>query len=160
MVFQKGHLLGKRIKKGEHLSPKTEFQKGGISLNKGKKCPETSKRMKKNNPMKNKKIAQKVSHSRIGKYCKENNPNWKGGIMSENHIVRSLKKYKDWRLKVFQRDKFTCQLCRKVGGGLEVHHIVSVKEILKRGNKKMLWDIDNGITLCINCHKEIDEFRR
>ena len=28
MTFQKGHSYGKRIKKGQHLSPKTEFKKG------------------------------------------------------------------------------------------------------------------------------------
>jgi len=59
--------------------------------------------------------------------------------------------YKDWRIKVYKRDKFTCQMpgckCKK---RLNAHHIQ------KWSSASMLrYDIDNGITLCKNCHDKV-----
>ena len=59
--------------------------------------------------------------------------------------------YKDWRIKVYKRDKFTCQMPRcKTKKGLQAHHIRkwSSASILR-------YDVQNGITLCRKCHKEI-----
>ena len=59
--------------------------------------------------------------------------------------------YKDWRMKVYKRDKFTCQMpsCgyKKY---LQAHHIKrwSSASILR-------YDVHNGITLCKNCHKKV-----
>jgi 5-methylcytosine-specific restriction endonuclease McrA len=91
-----------------------------------------------------------------------NSPSWKGGKTKKN-VLRTTKKYKYWRKYVFQRDNFTCVMCKKVGGNLEAHHI------LPRRLFPELWDrIDNGITLCQKCHhsiknremEHIEEFRR
>lgn len=63
---------------------------------------------------------------------------------------RSSKEYVTWRMKVFERDKYTCQRCFNIGGELEAHHKVRwVDDVSKR------YEIDNGITLCKKCHKEI-----
>jgi len=59
--------------------------------------------------------------------------------------------YKDWRVKVYKRDKFTCQMpgC-KSQKRLNAHHIQ------KWSSASMLrYDIDNGITLCKNCHDKV-----
>ncbi len=59
--------------------------------------------------------------------------------------------YKDWRIKVYKRDKFTCQMpgCKKKTS-LQAHHIQ------KWANASMLrYDVDNGITLCRKCHNEV-----
>ena len=59
--------------------------------------------------------------------------------------------YKDWRMKVYKRDKFTCQMpsCgyKKY---LQAHHIKrwSSASILR-------YDVHNGITLSKNCHKKV-----
>lgn len=59
--------------------------------------------------------------------------------------------YKDWRQKVCKRDRHKCQM---PGCGykkfLQAHHIRrwSSASILR-------FDIDNGITLCKSCHKEV-----
>ena len=50
--------------KGNHNSITTEFKKGNIPWNKGKKNPSLTKRNLENNPMKNKKIAKKQSETR------------------------------------------------------------------------------------------------
>lgn len=81
-----------------------------------------------------------------GKYS----ANWKGGISDENHIIRNSKEYKEWRLKVFQRDNYTCQICKQVGGELNAHHI---KHFSK--DKANRLNVDNGITLCAKCHRKV-----
>ena len=68
----------------------------------------------------------------------------------ENRKQRSSEEYKVWRLTVFQRDSFTCQKCNRVGGKLNAHHI---KRFAKDKENRM--NIDNGITLCEKCHKEL-----
>lgn len=97
-----------------------------------------------------------------------NNPNWKNGATSFNHKIRALRENKIWRVSVFERDKYTCVICGKVGGNLESHHINSFADILSK-NKitsirsaklcKELWDTCNGITTCEDCHEIIDKHR-
>jgi len=79
-----------------------------------------------------------------------NNPNWKGGIMSENKKERQSDKYKEWRVSVLKRDNYTCQDCKKIGGILHSHHIKSFSK-----HKELRFDINNGITLCFICHKKL-----
>jgi hypothetical protein len=55
-----------------------------------------------------------------------------------------------WRNSVYRRDKFTCQNCNKIGGKLNAHHI---KPWAKFPDDR--FNISNGVTLCVNCHKEI-----
>lgn len=59
--------------------------------------------------------------------------------------------YKDWRIKVYKRDDFRCQMpgC-KSKNRLNAHHIQ------KWANASILrFDVQNGITLCYKCHKEV-----
>lgn len=55
-------------------------------------------------------------------------------------------KYKEWRKKVFVRDLFKCQLCG-TRGLLQGHHIK-----MKSKFPQYMYNINNGITLCIDCH--------
>lgn len=96
-------------------------------------------------------------------------PYWEGGITPLNLAIRRTYKYRLWRSDVFTRDEFTCQKCFKKGGVLNVHHLKSFCIILKENNIKLveealcceeLWDINNGKTLCEECHKETDNYKR
>lgn len=103
----------------------------------------------------------KISKSTRGK----NGNNWKGGITSLILLVRSNYKNRQWRSDVYTRDNFTCQMCGDYKNGeLFVHHIESLSSILQKHeittldealNCEELWNINNGITLCEECHIEI-----
>lgn len=59
--------------------------------------------------------------------------------------------YKDWRIKVYKRDKFKCQMPRcRSKSRLQAHHI-------RRWSSAsfLRFDPNNGITLCGRCHKEV-----
>ena len=59
--------------------------------------------------------------------------------------------YKQWREKVYSRDKYTCQWpgCNKKTG-LNAHHIKTWAEY-----PALRFLVDNGITLCKLHHKQI-----
>jgi len=158
----------------------TVFQKGSISWNKGKECPQISESLK-GKPLSEKhkqKIStfqkgkhlseetkEKISESNKGKHSGDKSGWWKGGVTLLKGLIRSSLKYSEWRLLVYQRDGFRCQACEKIGGKLNAHHIKRFSEIMKDNNIKTLeeaymcdelWDLNNGITLCKECHNKIN----
>lgn len=76
--------------------------------------------------------------------------NWKFDITPEHRKERTKKSYFEWRRKVFERDGFTCAICKKVGGRLNAHHIKRFSKY-----KSLRTDLNNGITLCEKCHREL-----
>jgi hypothetical protein len=81
------------------------------------------------------------------------NPNWKGGITPESRRLRQSDAYKAWRTAVFQRDNFTCVCCGQYGGNLHAHHIKPWST-----HPRLRFEVANGQTLCVSCHKETDTF--
>jgi len=99
--------------------------------------------------------------------------NWnygKRGILSPNfkedtplyRQIRNRAEYVKWRCDVLVRDNYTCQECGARDAGLEAHHKKQFIHILRENKIKSieqakqcseLWDIDNGKTLCKDCHK-------
>ena len=55
----------------------------------------------------------------------------------------------------YERDEYTCQNCGKTGGKLNAHHIKPYKDF-----PEFRYDIDNGITLCEKCHRELHKKKR
>lgn len=84
----------------------------------------------------------------------ENHPNWKGGVTSVYRTIRKSIEYRQWRKAVFERDNYTCQFC-KIRGGLLLHpdHIKPFALY-----PELRFDINNGRTLCIDCHKKTDTY--
>jgi len=78
--------------------------------------------------------------------------NWKGG-KSRDKYHKSWK-YNKWRRGVFLRDNFTCALCGTVGGRLEAHHLYLWSKYPKLRYRK-----ENGVTLCVSCHKAAHRFK-
>lgn len=53
----------------------------------------------------------------------------------------------DFRIAVFERDRYKCRACADVGE-LDAHHITD-RNIMPNGG----YVIENGISLCAECHK-------
>ena len=128
-------------------------RKGKLAWNKGVLLSEEHKR----------KISEGVPR---GKNCHL----WTGGLTPTYDQIRGCWKYRNWRQKVFQRDKYICQECGyKKGHILEADHLTPFRVILEKNkittfikaqNCKELWNIKNGRTLCKPCHKKTETWGR
>jgi hypothetical protein len=92
------------------------------------------------------------------------NNHWEGGVTPTHKVIRNCAKYINQRNECFVRDNYTCQMCGKRGGVLNAHHLKHFAEIWKENDIqtiddafrcKELWDLDNLLTLCYECHKDI-----
>lgn len=78
---------------------------------------------------------------------------WQGGKTKKAKCIRTSAAYREWRTAVFERDGYTCQMCGAKGVYLEAHHI-KAQSIYP----ELRFDIDNGMTLCKECHKKTDNY--
>ena len=99
----------------------------------------------------------KVSKANLGRprpdIAGKNSNNWKGGITPINIKIRMSLEYKLWRRAVFERDNYTCIWCKQRGGKLNADHIKPFAYF-----PELRFAIDNGRTLCIDCHKTTDTY--
>ncbi len=79
----------------------------------------------------------------------KNNPSWVDGGKHESYIhsLRKRDEWKDWRTNIYERDDYTCKICNTKGGILHPHHIIP-----KSHRPELIFDTNNGITLCSKCH--------
>lgn len=98
-------------------------------MNRGRRCPKC--------------FFERISGERHPKY----NPKL---TQEEREIQRTFPGYSAWKLNVKKRDNFTCQCCGdKRGGNLVSHHLDGWDNF-----KEKRLDVDNGVTLCEDCHKD------
>lgn len=104
---------------------------------------------------------------------------WKGGASSFYSKLENSSEYKQWRIAVFKRDGRTCRDCGIHSKSIEAHHITPLsilyqvflnkypqfspledQETLLRLSLSFedFWDINNGLTLCRDCHKKTDTY--
>lgn len=79
----------------------------------------------------------------------KNHWKWKGGTTPKDKKIRMSIEYRLWREAVFSRDNWTCQDCGQRGRRLNAHHIKPFCLF-----PELRFAIDNGMTLCIKCHKK------
>lgn len=94
---------------------------------------------------------KKMSNSKLG----EKAQNWKGGITPINHKIRESLEYRLWRESVFARDNYTCVICKIRGTKLNADHIKQFALF-----PELRFDINNGRTLCIPCHKKTNTYMK
>jgi hypothetical protein len=145
--------------------PLSEERKRSLSEYwKGKKKPETQRlniglaKIGKNNPNFGKKPSEETLIKRSkalkgkkawnkGLKCPQLATGWKGGVSNPNEIARHSMEFREWREKVFSRDNWTCQKCKRRGVVLHPHHIDNFSEF-----PELRFNDTNGITLCKDCH--------
>jgi hypothetical protein len=134
------------IRKGQHLSPSTEFKKSAEWID--FPCPNCGKITK----QRKKRIENGWTKGCCSKECGrklmsgENHPNWKGKLVKEEQKDRHSIENKKWRMKCLVRDNFTCQDCG-IENSWEVHHIKRWIDC-----PELRFDVNNGKTLCWRCH--------
>jgi hypothetical protein len=92
----------------------------------------------------------------------DRNLNWKGGVSAIEHAIRALPEMSIWRSEVFKRDEYKDCFTGILGNhNIEAHHIVAIAIIIEKYkiqtikdalNCKMLWDVDNGVTIFKDSH--------
>ena len=153
------------------IKKQSEVKLGEKNPMHGKKRPQHSKLMKKK--MKGRKFStetlQKMSNAKKG-ICGPHHNKWvhpdkRKGTLNKN--IRRLSEMKQWRTAVFTRDDYTCQFCKDRGVFLHADHIKPLHLLIKECNIEKLseaadepkfWDIENGRTLCVECHKATKTF--
>ncbi len=126
------------------------FKKGHVPWNKGRKwSKEVRKKISETNKIRGIKPISRANFPSGAKH-----PNWKGGNSRGYKTGYYSVEYKKWRISVFERDGYMCQGCEQVGGYLTAHHIKSFAHY-----PKLRFEIDNGITLCENCHSMTDNYK-
>ena len=170
--FQKGnipHNKGKKhseetklkmklTRKGRKGLPCSEETKRKIGQgNKGKVCTEEHRRkigVGNKGKIFTEEHRNKISLAQKGEKCHNfgkrgaETANWKGGLVTEYEQARNCYEAKEWRISVFDRDDYTCQVCGdNIGNNLNAHHM---KSFIKY--PEIRYDITNGITVCKKCH--------
>lgn len=82
------------------------------------------------------------------------NANWKGGLTQLIKGIRRSPEFYQWRKAVLERDNYTCQDCNSTENA-NAHHIKSLIEY-----PELVFDINNGLTLCEDCHKRHTSWQR
>lgn len=79
---------------------------------------------------------------------------WKGGVTKINLVIRASVEYKLWREAVFKRDNYQC-----IWGGKEHGKKLNADHIKPFALfPELRFAIDNGRTLCEDCHRKTDTF--
>lgn len=67
---------------------------------------------------------------------------------AESNRIYNIAEYKDWRSSVYKRDDYRCKVCYS-NKDLNAHHIYP-----KQYHIDKVFELDNGITLCGECHRK------
>jgi hypothetical protein len=133
--------------------------------------------------MRSKKLGNKTSletRKKMSSAHKRDKTNlWQGGINDLSDTIRKSLNGREWRKNIYARDKWTCNACGVVGSRLHAHHITAFSVIMKSfllefnqfspledketlirlaESYKPFWDINNGETLCVKCHKATNSY--
>lgn len=144
--FEQKIRVGKKLKGNKHtlgMKHSKEAKEKMSIIHKGKKFSIEHRN----------KLSMANSGKKFPERCGKNHPNWKGGVTSLNEKIRKSLEYKLWRKAIFVRDNYTCIWCGQVGGRLNADHKKPFRDY-----PEIRFAIDNGRTLCEDCHKTTDTY--
>jgi len=75
-----------------------------------------------------------------------NNPQWNGKLKFD---IQRPPLSRLWRRAVYKRDNYQCQICGENRKKLQCHHLDAYHWCVSRRE-----DVANGVTLCVDCHRE------
>ena len=175
VALNKLYQSGKKVawNKGKKMPSITgensHFWKGGKIIKKCKYCNQEFKSF----PSDNRIYCSLICNWKgiVGLRVREKHHNWKHNRKLKEHIREGFK-YINWRNSIFKRDNYTCQECGiRSGNGkkviLNAHHVKPFYKIIDENNISTLeeadkcnelWDLNNGLTLCQQCHIKTDNF--
>lgn len=87
--------------------------------------------------------------------------NWPKDEKTLKYRIKRNFRYKLWKNSVLERDGFKCTICHSTEN-LHVHHKIEFDSIITQYKQQLincdleipiLWDINNGVTRCRDCHK-------
>jgi len=141
----------------------TEEHKRNISESKKGKKMSLEARTKMSKTKIGTKLTEKTRKIMSLKKLGKKHPNWKGGVTPINHQIRGSLEYRLWREAVFKRDNWTCIWCgiksrttKNSKGKWIILHADHIKPFAHY--PELRFAIDNGRTLCIECHKTTDTY--
>ena len=158
-ILKRCNIVRRTVKEGNSLKWKNDdFRNNQIEKRKNKPSGTLGKTWKVD------KIIKRPNNSG------ENNHFWKGGKTKLSLQIRNSAEYSFWRKQIFERDNYTCQICGRKNKKsdkviIEVDHIYPFSKILDDFDRtsieeaiscEKLWDIENGRTLCRDCHKKTE----
>lgn len=110
-------------------------------------CSNCGKLFKRKNLKKYNGLNQFCSRACLYQYNRgSNHYEWKGSL-HDKHIKLALKQ---WGQQIKNRDDYVCKKCGESDINLlEAHHIIP-----RQLRPDLIFDLNNGITLCLNCHYE------
>jgi hypothetical protein len=119
-------------------------------------CHKSFERKRINRP-KNKELrfcSPQCSNEYNGKFNRGSNHfNFNNNLTNEERIYkRDTYENIKWRISIFKKDEYTCKVCSQKGGDLNAHHFENYST-----NKEKRFDINNGVTMCLKCHKNFHD---
>ena len=80
----------------------------------------------------------------------KNSPNWIENRTKIKHLeVRNNPEYKQWRIKILNKDNYRCMICGEIKKGeMIADHVFSFTKY-----SRLRYEIENGQTLCRECHQ-------
>lgn len=91
-------------------------------------------------------LRKELAAKRMSLLTRDKNPNWKGGAAID-YDARKTKEYNQWRKAVLKSGGRVCCICGE-NHNLQAHHLNSFL-----GFPEQRYDVNNGVVLCIFCHK-------
>ena len=149
-IAERGIIPKSAFKKGCNISPATQFKSGKLHPYFGKSSPALGKRWKCRPSLIPRggrgipRLSMQAAH----------HPNWQGGVTPINKKERNKLEYKLWREAIFKRDNYTCVLCGAKDKYFNADHIKPFSLY-----PELRLSLDNGRTLCIECHEKTDTYK-